>query len=256
MSTIDYFKQLNDQYFEWLRSNTTLHSIDERWVEITTPFLDRHNDHLQIYASRNGNNITLSDDGYTISDLQMSGCDVTSPRRTAILKEILAGYNVQVVDDRLEVTGSAGNFPRHKHNLLQAMLAVDDMFYLAAPHVVSLFHYQAADWLNESEVRFSKDVNFVGKSGFSHKFFGVIPPSKQHPERVLRTINNPNTTSCRQFLFEWLDILAYRRESKLIVILNDEAKPVSNNVLQACQSYDITGVPWSQRKDYINVLAG
>jgi len=255
MSTIDYFAQLNDQYFEWLKSKTTLNSLDGQWVEITTPFLDRHNDCLQIYACRNGNSITLSDDGYTISDLRMSGCDIDSPKRTAILKEMLAGYCVHVVDDRLEVTGDASSFPRNKHSLIQAMLAVDDMFYLAMPHVTSLFPDQTADWLNESQVRFSRDVNFIGKSGFPHRFFGLITPSKQYPERILHTINNPDTTSCRQFLFDWLDIRESRPQSTLITILNDSNKPVRENVLSACQSYGITGIVWSQRKQYINMLA-
>jgi hypothetical protein len=192
MSTLDYFQQLNDQYFEWLRNKTTLRSISEQWVEITTPFLDRHNDCLQIYACRHGSSITLSDDGYTIGDLRMCGCDIDSARRKAVLLEMVSGYcGVQIVEDRLEVTGDAGSFPRNKHHLIQAMLAVDDAFYLAAPHITSLFPERIADWLQESDVRVSRDVNFVGKSGLTHRFFGVIPPSKQCPERILRTINNP-----------------------------------------------------------------
>ena len=40
-------KLLND-YRAWLKDRTTLREINGTWVEITTPYLDRHNDALQI----------------------------------------------------------------------------------------------------------------------------------------------------------------------------------------------------------------
>ena len=44
--------------------------------EISTPFLDRHRDQLQIYAiSRNGQ-IVLTDDGYTVSELTTAGIEM------------------------------------------------------------------------------------------------------------------------------------------------------------------------------------
>ena len=40
-----------DAYHAWLRDKSTLRQVED-WVEITTPYLDRHNDYLQIYAKR------------------------------------------------------------------------------------------------------------------------------------------------------------------------------------------------------------
>src|SRR5712691_3747525 len=42
-------KLLND-YRAWLRDKTTLRDVNGEGVEITTPYLDRHNDVLQIYV--------------------------------------------------------------------------------------------------------------------------------------------------------------------------------------------------------------
>ena len=66
-------KTLLDEYWEWLRGKTTLRELDDR-VEITTPYLDRHNDYLQIYAERRDGGFVLSDDGYVLEDLELSGC--------------------------------------------------------------------------------------------------------------------------------------------------------------------------------------
>jgi len=40
---------LVDRYQAWLKDRTVLKQVNG-WTEITTPFLDRHNDYVQIYA--------------------------------------------------------------------------------------------------------------------------------------------------------------------------------------------------------------
>ena len=51
------------------------------WVEITTPYLDRHNDFLQIYTKRQDCGSILTDDGYRLAGWEQSGCTIDSPRR-------------------------------------------------------------------------------------------------------------------------------------------------------------------------------
>src|SRR5437016_2235233 len=126
---INQVQTLLDQYWTWLKDKTKLREVGSDWVEITTPHLDRHNDYLQIYARRQNGSFVLTDDGYIIGDLNRSGCRLDSPKRQALLSMTLAGFGVQLVGDRLEVRASPDNFPLRKHNLLQAMLAVNDLFF-------------------------------------------------------------------------------------------------------------------------------
>ena len=65
--------KLIDDYLFWLKDKTALREVGEKWVEITTPHLDRHNDCLQIYVKKDDKGYLLTDDGYIISDLKMSG---------------------------------------------------------------------------------------------------------------------------------------------------------------------------------------
>lgn len=44
---INDIQLLLDQHIAWLKTNTIVREIDD-WVEITTPYIDRHNDQLQI----------------------------------------------------------------------------------------------------------------------------------------------------------------------------------------------------------------
>jgi len=43
---INEIQKLLDQYLAWLKEKTTLSQVKD-WIEITTPYLDRHNDICQ-----------------------------------------------------------------------------------------------------------------------------------------------------------------------------------------------------------------
>ena len=137
---IEDVRALLDEYQAWLRDKTLLRELGD-CVEITTPCLDRHNDCLQIYATRDGSGWKLTDDGFIISDLEISGCMLDTPKRRALLELTLAGFGVRRESgDSLTVRASESTFALKKHSLLQAMLAVNDLFYLASPSIASLFY--------------------------------------------------------------------------------------------------------------------
>jgi hypothetical protein len=127
---MEEIQQLLDRYAAWLKDKTSLREVQD-WVEITTPYLDRHNDYLQIYAKARNGGYVLTDDGYMIADLERSGCKIDSPKRRALLDITLHGFGVILSETALEVHATRDNFALRKHNLVQAMLAVNDMFYLA-----------------------------------------------------------------------------------------------------------------------------
>jgi len=157
-------QRLLDDYLAWLKDKTSLRQIDQ-WVEITTPYLDRHNDYIQIYAGKVNGGFVLTDDGYTVNDLEQCGCKLQSPKRQDLLKVTLNGFGVHLNNNALEVHASHDDFALRKHNLVQAILAVNDMFYLAMPTVASLFYEDVVAWLDLHDVRYTPRVKFTGRVG-------------------------------------------------------------------------------------------
>ena len=102
-----------------LKDGTSLRDINGSSFEITTPYLDRHNDAPQIYARRENGGFVLTD------------------------------------GQAIEVHATTENFPARKHNLVQAMLAVSYLFYLAKPVVESLFYEDVIEWLDANDVRYT-----------------------------------------------------------------------------------------------------
>lgn len=252
---IDDIKKLLDDYMAWLKDKTLLRQTGE-WVEITTPYLDRHNDYIQIYTKKENNTLLLTDDGYTINDLEQNGCKLQSPKRQELLKMTLNGFGVQIHDNALQVHATPDNFALRKHNLVQAMLAINDMFYLSVPIVTSLFYEDVVIWLDLHDIRYTPKAKFTGKTGYDHLFDFVIPKSRRQPERIVQTINRPSRETAQAVAFAWIDTKEVRPPaSKAFALLNDNEQSVSSSVLDALESYDVRPVPWSKRDQIREELA-
>lgn len=248
-------QKLLDDYQSWLRDKTILRKIED-WIEITTPYLDRHNDYIQIYARKENGGFLLTDDGYTINDLEQSGCKLHSPKRLDLLAMTLNGFGIQNNENSLQVHASPENFSLRKHNLLQAILAVNDMFYLAMPMVASLFYEDVVAWLDFNDIRYTPRVKFPGKTGFDHFFDFVIPKSRRKPERILQAITRPSRDTAQAIILSWIDTKEVRPpDSKIFALLNDSEQPVSSSILDALQNYDVRPITWSKREEVREELA-
>lgn len=247
-------KDWKSEYFDWLKQKTTVKSLDE-WTEITTPFLDRHNDGIVIYVRRFGDKIQISDDGYTLSDLEASGCPINSQNRKRVLHSFLNGFGVKLQNNELVIEANDTNFPQKKHFLIQAILSVNDMFLLSRNQVANIFIEDLVAFFDDNDIRYTQDLQLQGVSGFSHCVDFVIPKSKKSPERLVAAVNSPNVNSAKVELFNWSDIQPARsKDSMLYVFLNDNRK-VAENIITAFSAYNTVPVLWSKRENYIDNLA-
>ncbi|MEW5874511.1 MAG: DUF1829 domain-containing protein [Candidatus Zixiibacteriota bacterium] len=252
---IDEVKALMDQYTAWLRTKTALREVHGS-IEVTTPYLDRHNDYMQFYVRRSNGGFLLTDDGFVIQDLRSSGCTLDSQKRQDLLRMTLNGFGVRLDGDSLTVNATSENFNYRKHNFLQAMLAVNDLFYLAVPMVASLFLEDVVSWLDVHEIRYTQNVKFTGKSGYDHQFHFVIPKSLRAPERIVQAITRPSRETAEALAFSWIDTRDVRPpNSRAFALLNDTDQPTSVTVVDALRNYDVTPIAWSKREEARDTLA-
>ena len=253
---IEEIRSLLDAYTLWLRDKSILHEVGDQYIRITTPYLDRHNDYTQIYVKRSDGGFVLTDAGETIADLRLSGCDLDTQKRKDLLLSTLNGFGVQREGDALVVRATPQTFPLRKHNLVQAMLAVNDLFYLAVPVVASLFVEDVTSWLALHDIRSTPNVKFTGKSGYDHTFDFVVPASRRAPERLIRAVARPNRDVAESIAFAWIDTREVRPPSSMCyVLLNDEIQPPSAPIIEALRNYEIVPVPWSTRDEVKAELA-
>jgi hypothetical protein len=133
---------------------------------------------------------------------------------------------------------------------------VNDLFYTASATVRSLFREDVESWLSLADIRFLRNVPFIGKTGYAHQFDFAIPPSKKAPERLIKAITNPSKDAAESMIFSWLDTRDVRpSESVAVAFLNDQDHAVPASVLEALRHYQIEAIPWTRREDNRQKLA-
>jgi hypothetical protein len=229
----------------------------ETSCKIATPFLDRHNDEIEIYVEKRNGGLLLTDDGYTLSDLESSGMTFSTEKRKGHLTAILNGFGVKLEGDELHVPATLQDFPQKKHSLMQAMLAVNDMFVMGEEHVLSLFKEDVQKFLESNGIPVFPDFKLSGRSGFDHKFDFGLPKTQRRPQRVLQAINNLTKDQALSFAFAVADVRVIRTEQlQDFTFLNDVDHPPSEENLAAIRAYEIEPLQWSRRQDALSFLNG
>lgn len=251
-------EKLIDAYVDWLHQGLSVDDVGGS-CELTTPFLDRHNDHLQVYATRDNGKIILSDDGYILSDLRTSGLEVDTPKRKMVLDSVLKGLGVRAENNALLVEASATNIGQRLHSLVQAMLAVNDMSVMAQPRVANFFFEDVQNFLDTNDIRYTSRVKLAGKSGYDHGVDFLIPKSRKRPERILQAIATPKKDNIFAYLWALNDTRAARMDEpapEAYAFLNDQEQPVGGDVVEALNVYGVIPTIWAERSKFVDVLTG
>ena len=256
MVTTHEIEGLLERYAEWIGEHASLRQVDG-WVQVTLPFLDRHNDYLQVLVTRRGDRFVLTDDSYVIEDLITSGCRLNTPHRQALLRQTLQGFGVELTDENaLRIETDEHDFPVQHQIFVQAMFAVNDLFYAAAPNVKRMFLEDVSNWLDRQvEVTYHADVSYPGRSGYVHRFDFLIPRTAERGERIVQTLARPSRQAAERAAFRWVDTEGSRSPDALgLALLNDSDELIVSGVAEALERYDLEPVPWSERQRIVPLL--
>lgn len=234
-----------DDYLHWLKSEITFSKFGE-YYEITTPFLDVSGDYLQLYVKQDGDKLFFTDDGFTINRLEMTGFKMTKHRKDQITA-ILNQFGLKLHEKELILEAPPNEFAPRKHSFIQAMLRINDMYMTSRSKVTSFFLDDIQNFFIENDIYCMENVQFLGKSGFSHNYDFAIQRSRTKPERLCLAINNANVTAMNNTLFNWGDTRPSRKtDSQLIVFLND-SNTISKGVEEGFAAYEVNTIRWSER---------
>ena len=237
------------EYYQWIKKNLSARNLKNGWTEIGTPFIDRHNDGLVIYAKRDGNAITLSDDGYIINDLLADGVSLRGSKRAVILDQLLFSYGVENQNNEMIMHTDTKNYAASMHMFIQAMLTVNDMFMLNNTTVKTIFLDDVADYFDQQQLIYTPNFLAKGSTGLEFNFNFQI--AGRTSEILINSFNSINRGNLAAFLFDWLDIRDERQKSARkkvtgLAIINDE-KGVDKKYLDALLAKGTDYILFSER---------
>ncbi|OAV71459.1 hypothetical protein Barb6_01413 [Bacteroidales bacterium Barb6] len=239
-------------YYNWLREKTEV-SKDENteWYAVTTPFMGLFNDTIEIYVKLKDDTVILSDDGLTLSNLELAGSSVLrSPKRKEWLDMTLLNYGITLTDNELQTAGTKKDFNQKKHNLICAISEISDMAMTAKHTVASLFNEDVRSFLDEQSIIYTPQ--FIAKGGTGIEFTFDFQIAGRQKELVIKSFNALNKLNVPNFLFGWEDIKGARKrisgkELEGIAIINDADKDLKQEYVVALESKGAGTVLWSER---------
>ena len=252
-------KKMIDDYTSWIKKEISVATFGE-YTELTVPFVDRFNHYLQIYVKQNNDGtIEITDDGYIINNLITSGISFKkNSSRYKALHKIAKNFNVSIIEEEITTTATEKSFPIKKHMIVQAMLAIDDLFVITPSRIKDMFADDIATHLDANDIFYSRDFSLLGKTETIYTYDFHIQRTQNKPERFCNGINKLDLSKRDLTLQRWQDTQEKRgTSSELIVIYNDDNK-VSNDILKGFHNYGIKTIPFSemQNSDYLSMLMG
>lgn len=238
-------------YTNWIKDHSAQRIING-YTEITTPFLDAHNDAIQFYVQRKGNEFFFTDDGYTMADLEMNGINISKGKRKELLISVADSLNITIENGAITAKAfDPSQVAQTEHLMIQAMMKIGDMFLLSSSHVKGLFLDDVKDYFEKNDIRNTAAVMFSGRSGLPQHFDFVIPSSKEKPERFITTINHPTKQNIQSAMFTWSDVKITRKGDPVgYIILNDKTR-INPSLIEAVNHQDsMKAIPWSKREEY------
>ncbi len=247
--------KLLDSYYEYLRADFEINTISNNCHEIITPFLDRHNDNISFYVDfLDDNCIKLSDGGETIQDLRLSGFEFNTQKRNKQLEVTLNGFGIfKDSHNELFVPATTSDFAKKQHNMIQALISVNDMF-IPGKMGGGFFYDEVENFLDAIDARYAPNISIEGKSHLSHKFEFLISRSKQKNERLIKLLNSPKKENLKATLFTFTDLADDRNSSDKIIVFNDDTSE-NQDITLATRELNIKLFRWSEIKKYSDYLA-
>lgn len=258
MGVISMIGDLKSLYDRWNSTQLKFEDFND-FIEITTPFVDMHNDFIQLFFSKEKDGkFRITDDGHIVSELSMLGIDInTSKKRKQFFNTTLKIFGISYdnhSDELFVLFDAIEDYPKRQHNLLQCITRVSDMLLTAKNTVASIFSEEISNFFEDQDVFFSPDLGFIGKSGNQQTFDFVIPHTKIKKEKLIKAVNTPSSDNYTVTLFSFIDVQDVRKDSEFIVIANDTNIPIAEKFSNSLRNYDVEVLPWSKRNNWINQL--
>ena len=151
---------------------------------------------------------------------------------------------------------SVSSYPVDMHMFLQAMLAVNDMFFLSGNTVKTIFLDDVVSYLDEQDIVYTPNFIAKGSTGLEFNFNFQIAGKKT--ELLINAFNSINKSNLTAFLFDWIDIKeARQRQSKKnvrgLAIINDVTKEIDSKYLEALSAKETDYILFSERNRPENI---
>ncbi|MCM3756515.1 DUF1829 domain-containing protein [Sporosarcina aquimarina] len=142
------------------------------------------------------------------------------------------GISFYTKSNELFVTfDSLEEYSKRQNNLLQCIMRASDILLTARNTVVSIFSEEFADFFESTNVFYTPNPGFIGRSGNQQNFDFILPHTKKK-----------------------IDFREARPSSEFFVLANDVYVPIADKFGSSLKNYDVEVLAWSERSSWVDSL--
>ncbi len=253
--------QLQQNFLKWTKDHF-LFSTSQDGVILTTPFLDLHNDCIEMLIGNDSYTYRVTDGGQTLADLEMSGVNITDQREQQ-LAEVFNRLGATCIDGEISATASLAGTSAAIHSVLQGILAAQGLTFSVRPRRRPQIADEIDDVLRKSTLPYNRQVPINGKSGLSQQIDFVVRDNGRFPHHLIQTIGNPDKGSMERQIFFALDTREQyaaiaNTDPRFVAVLNDAEQPIAPSMMGALSHYDVLPVVLSEARllDWTRFVVG
>ncbi len=245
----DNLKQI---YLNWInKSNYT--DLKNEWIEIKTPFTDFTGSYIYLFAKKIDDKYYLTDYGNILNELDMHNIQIKGQRKKLLYKILLSqkcniGNNNDIYIEFFNIT----DFPKYKHQLIQAIINISDLFLTSKSNIENLFLFDVVEFLDKNEISYSsRPYSLQGKSELTNTFDLNIGQIKKRniPTLHTRIINRLTDNSMKSLIFATTD-LSLDKNEKIATILNDIDNKIDDKKIKILENANIEVIHWKNNIKY------
>ncbi|MCW6666981.1 DUF1828 domain-containing protein [Aerococcaceae bacterium NML190938] len=251
---------ISKEYFDFINNNTKIIEISDGKTEIITPFVDSTGEGISFSVNHDGKFYTITDDGFTLWDLETKGIDLTKKgKRKELFQSQLQYHGFSLNGNKIMRKVSKSELGQTIHDMTQLLININDLTYLHSHNISQQFFEDVKQYfMTHKEFSVFPSFNITGKSRLNHKFNYVF--KSKGLSKLTRVYNSIDKQKVDTILTSWLDTTEYRKkefldEEELYIILSDEGyKNLNDDYLLALESYDIKVLNFENKKDLVSEL--
>lgn len=242
---------------KFYESNFHVHVADSRGEKfyVVSPFLDSRNDAICycVEACPDGQ-FVVHDNGAAMTDLEMSGCEVSQGKRKEILQRILARNSVSLDDNRrLSVQVKAEHLAKAQARLIKCMQDMTGLALLTRSNVAQVFSNDVEKWFKEQNVTYKTNVSVKG-TGFSHEFDFLVQTRECNSYcQIIRHFDKSVAKSLALTSSDLQSMLQIEseahRDSRLLALVDDRKTVLSDRKLELIERMGFIPVGFSSKDD-------
>lgn len=244
-----------------LKKASSFLKLNTKNVRFESPFTDPFDDQIGLMISSvSDTTLLVSDQGYTIWNLEARGIKITNKRSTRyrMLAQVLKSNNVNFDSktSAIYLNTTPKELPKSINRVLSAIMRISDFSYLNRDNVRGMFHNDVLEYVIKNKSRFAYDLghSIIGESGMDFPIDYVFRQTIRDSKLTnLYTDLDKNRTT--QIMGIWYDTKHYREtkytenQSSFNIVI-PTITPANSNFADHLREHGISVTAFDEKKRF------